>query len=176
MDETQVTERTSLASRVRAGVALLDAERPRWWEDVNVGTLRMNDTCNCVLGQLYQDFHEASDRFWGNSDIDAPSRFGFDVAPHGGYHSDEFATLERLWSFVIRQRQRWVPVNASTRYLLVPDEARHLFALRPGGVVEHFDLCHGVWHPAPAEVLKDIAETFGDMTEVAYSDLPAVAQ
>lgn len=67
-------------------------------------------------------------------------------------------------------------MNAPTRYLLVPDEAHHLFALRPGGVVEHFDLCHGVWHPAPAEVLDVIVAAFGAMTEVAYSDLPAVAQ
>ena len=63
-----------------------------------------------------------------------------------------------------------------TRYLLVPDEAHHLFALRPGGDVEHFDVCHQVWHPAPVGVLSEIAETFGAMTEVAYTDLPEVAQ
>ena len=67
-------------------------------------------------------------------------------------------------------------MTTPTRYLLVPDAARHLFALRPGGVVEHFDVCHQVWHTAPVGVLSEISETFGDMTEVAYTDLPAVAQ
>lgn len=67
-------------------------------------------------------------------------------------------------------------MSTPTRYLLVPDAACRLFALRPGGVVEHFDVCHQVWHPAPVGVLSEIAETFGDMTEVAYTDLPAVAQ
>ncbi len=67
-------------------------------------------------------------------------------------------------------------MTTPTRYLLVPDEAHHLFALRPGGVVEHFDVCHQVWHTAPVEVLQSIVATFGPMTEVAYTDLPAVAQ
>ncbi len=63
-----------------------------------------------------------------------------------------------------------------TRDLLVPDEQHHLFALRPGGVVEHFDLCASVWHEAAPEVLQSIVATFGPMTEVDYKDLPAVAQ
>jgi hypothetical protein len=63
-----------------------------------------------------------------------------------------------------------------TRYLRVPDEQHHLFALRPGGVVEHFDICHGGWHPAPVEVLQEVVAAFGAMTEVAYTDLPAGAR
>jgi hypothetical protein len=181
MDTQKSTERTSLASRVRAGVAFLDWYDADWWTRVHAGTLDVNHPCGCVLAQVSgQNYYTA------RAALDDQVNPGIDLAALGfdgqvdmddeDASNCEFEALTRLWSFVIRQRQRWVPAVAPTRYLLVPDEAHHLFALRPGGVVEHFDVCHGVWHPAPAEVLHDIAETFGDMTEVAYSDLPEVAQ
>lgn len=62
------------------------------------------------------------------------------------------------------------------RYLRVSDAEHHLFVLRPGGEVEHFDFACQAWHSAPVEVLQEIVATYGVMTEVAYTDLPASAR
>lgn len=62
------------------------------------------------------------------------------------------------------------------RYLRVSDAEHHLFVLRPGGEVEHFDFACQAWHSAPVEVLQEIVATYGAMTEVAYTDLPAGAR
>jgi hypothetical protein len=49
----------SIAERVAAGAAWLDEHRPGWVERVNLDTLDLGDSCECVLGQEYGDFWKA---------------------------------------------------------------------------------------------------------------------
>jgi hypothetical protein len=49
---------TTIAERVAAGTALLDAREPGWWERINVGELRIDSHRNCILGQLYGTFDD----------------------------------------------------------------------------------------------------------------------
>lgn len=41
-----------VAERVASGAALLDEKRPGWWREIDLATLDIGDTCNCVVGQL----------------------------------------------------------------------------------------------------------------------------
>jgi len=41
---------------VTRGVDLLDAREPDWWLSINVGTLDVQNSRLCVLGQLYGDY------------------------------------------------------------------------------------------------------------------------
>jgi hypothetical protein len=49
-------------ARVEIGAAALDKVRPGWYRDINPLTLRMNDSCLCIMGQLtdgrWQDLGE----------------------------------------------------------------------------------------------------------------------
>jgi hypothetical protein len=47
---------TTIDDRVAAGAAWLDANRPGWWQRINLDTLDLGDPCRCVLGQEYGDF------------------------------------------------------------------------------------------------------------------------
>lgn len=56
------------------GAALLDEVNPEWWERINLQTLQMNSFINCVLGQLYGDYHEGSKKLRLNEDDDEKAR------------------------------------------------------------------------------------------------------
>lgn len=106
MSETQVTERTSLASRVRAGVAFLDENKPGWHEFVIPQVLNMASGCNCVLGQVYGDFYRAERDLFDEECGPTAVRLGFDASDQGIPRVDaEFDALRRLWSYVVRTRQ-----------------------------------------------------------------------
>jgi hypothetical protein len=49
----------SVDDRVAAGAAWLDANRPSWWQRINLDTLDLSLNCGCVLGQLDGDFWDA---------------------------------------------------------------------------------------------------------------------
>lgn len=78
---------------VRAGVALLDEKVPEWHGRIDVGTLDIAHWKRCILGQLTGDF---------NSDEAAALDGGY-PAEHG-FLGDP-VTLNRLWSYVVKQRQ-----------------------------------------------------------------------
>lgn len=45
---------TTLAEQAAArGAAFLDQKHPGWWDRINVGSLSIASTCQCVVGQLY---------------------------------------------------------------------------------------------------------------------------
>ncbi|MFJ1765013.1 hypothetical protein ACIOD2_32130 [Amycolatopsis sp. NPDC088138] len=100
MDEQIVPK--SLAARVRAGVEFLDEKTPGWSDCVQVIDLDMRSTCRCVLGQVYGNFDRADLYFFG-ADEHSAIALGFDANYNAG--RAEYPTLQRLWSFVIRQRQ-----------------------------------------------------------------------
>lgn len=99
MSETQVTERTSLASRVRAGVALLDREEPGWFKRVDLARLNVGSCSMCVLGQLFGAYAS------GVAELDLYFTvwdLGFDAID---WTDAEYDALTRLWAYVVRTRQ-----------------------------------------------------------------------
>lgn len=95
----------SYAERVRAGVALLDEQSPRWWKHVDVACLDMDHCLRCVLGQVFGNYLRGADML----EID-PQQYGFDVGvPYklAGDQSEDlhYYVLTRLWTYVIRTRQ-----------------------------------------------------------------------
>lgn len=95
------------AERVAAGAALLDAawaDAGGWAHLINPETLRLVNSCRCVLGQLYGDYWD------GIVELDlaqaggAPAGFfvaGPATSPSPG---DEWARLRALWLAEIERR------------------------------------------------------------------------
>jgi hypothetical protein len=54
------------------GAALLDERLPGWRDHIDPTTLRLEDGCNCILGQLFGDYGKGIDML-GVS----PTQFGF---------------------------------------------------------------------------------------------------
>lgn len=76
----------TLAERVAAGAALLDAHIPGWAGLVNLATLRLESCHDCVMGQLYGYYGKGVDRLFAIAGADVfidPARFGF-VSPDIG--------------------------------------------------------------------------------------------
>lgn len=48
---------TSLILYTGQGMALLDLREPDWWKQIQPGRLNMDQLKNCVLGQVYGDYH-----------------------------------------------------------------------------------------------------------------------
>lgn len=45
-------------TQIARGVEYLDQkEGPDWVERINLDTLELSSSCNCVIGQLYESFH-----------------------------------------------------------------------------------------------------------------------
>jgi len=104
MDETKSTERTSLASRVRAGVKLLDEELPGWEQRMNLASFDVWLARSCVLGQLFGHYRQGATALFGPEWDAEPAGYGFDVSYCDEGH-ETCRRLTRLWSFAIRQRQ-----------------------------------------------------------------------
>lgn len=45
----------SVDVRIARGIDWLDENIDKWWERVEMNTLRMDSTCRCVLGQLFAE-------------------------------------------------------------------------------------------------------------------------
>ncbi len=97
----------TITERVAQGAALLDEKLPGWAGRIDIGTLRMRDTCQCVLGQLFAIDPEEDDGYWaGLRDLDIPNRpvripesYGFAAADPGDYRA-----LDDEWIRVITER------------------------------------------------------------------------
>lgn len=107
----------AISERVAAGAAWLDNHVPDWRNKVEVRNLEMDSTCNCVLGQVFEDEGAAQDD-WETSlsgfavgEIIAEqegldvSELGFDTMglPVSGYatQAEEFEALRQEWIRVI---------------------------------------------------------------------------
>jgi hypothetical protein len=103
---------TTIDDRVAAGSAWLDANRPGWWQRIDLDTLDLGDTCNCVLGQEYGHYFEAPDEVAGDDAGDASIERGYDVlaqwaTPGRTEHavSEEVAALTAAWRTLIQARR-----------------------------------------------------------------------
>lgn len=87
-----------LEHRVAAGAALLDRERPGWWEEVDTERLRMASCWRCILGQLCGYFYDGVRQLFG----DEGRQLSLD---HGFYEPYRIHDLDRLWLAAIAERR-----------------------------------------------------------------------
>lgn len=96
-------------AQIAAGMALLDEHAPGWETRIDVETLDLWSTCNCILGQEFGRFEHGLCLLI--LDGPAATRYGFDVDPrasdalHIGYR-----TLTSEWRRAIRARLAAPPV------------------------------------------------------------------
>ncbi|HEU5032738.1 MAG TPA: hypothetical protein VFV01_48000 [Spirillospora sp.] len=106
-----------IRERVAAGAAWLDEKQPGWEARVNTERLNMESTCDCILGQVYEEAAQASDWFdwdfyegayWyvlqehvGNRGSDWPVEHGFTLL--GATYGD-WAALEAAWVDLLKTR------------------------------------------------------------------------
>lgn len=109
----------NIQMRVAQGATLLDRKNPDWFRQINVKTLDLNSTRNCVLGQLYGDFLVGVRQIEFSS-IWKTSRHGFVCSLHAGIIGicgllrlalREHKELEQVWKAAIAVRLENVEVR-----------------------------------------------------------------
>jgi hypothetical protein len=86
-----------LSSAVAEGVAKLDLHNEGWWANIDLDTLDLRSSTNCILGQLYGNFGDGRDALeiqFGCGDL-----YGFDS------YQDNWERLNFLWSELISERR-----------------------------------------------------------------------
>jgi len=107
----------NIPQRVARGVALLDAKRPGWEQEIDLDTLEVEAPWHCVIGQLYRPEQTAFKEPFeiGAIDLFGLDAYGFDdnapvLVEHGfsAPRSDSMAEFDALtseWRTVITARQ-----------------------------------------------------------------------
>jgi hypothetical protein len=90
----------SLYDVVRRGARLLDREAPGWERKIDLDTLDLEHTCNCVVGQVYGDYDEGIEQLDGDAESH-PERYGFDIDPAADY---EYESLTERWRGFLKRR------------------------------------------------------------------------
>lgn len=114
---------STIAERVAAGAAFLDAREPGWWQRIDLDTLDLQAPCRCVLGQLATHLDDYDDDwswqnvtarygllvwFWSweaNGDRATDLEYGFNANPDIEAYDDVAAE----WKRVILARREQVP-------------------------------------------------------------------
>ena len=86
------SNRAYLPELVRAGVALLDRQRPLWWRRIDRERLQMGSCLRCVLGQLWGSYPFALKAL--GLDHEQAWRYGFNVP--SGRDGAELNTLGQI--------------------------------------------------------------------------------
>lgn len=87
----------TIAERVAAGAAWLDAEQPGWVDRIDLDRLNLASSCRCILGQLFNDYFKVGLH---------PNRkeaMGFQVITGDPY--TEYEQLEAAWIALIEDRR-----------------------------------------------------------------------
>jgi hypothetical protein len=117
---------TTAVRRVKRGARWLDEHWPDWWREVDLSTLNLASSCDCVLGQLGRDYTAVANHFslvlsederdlvdgfnlfeqWvmpnlGLDDVDMQN-FGFEYAPWEGV---TYENLQEAWADAITERR-----------------------------------------------------------------------
>jgi hypothetical protein len=98
----------TLAGRVKRGAALLDEKRPGWAGEIVLDRLAMN-SCNCILGQLYDSYFAAPGCDAGRSEIRFSERRLQPRPRRAGLSTRRFAALADLWRAEVRARTTEAP-------------------------------------------------------------------
>ena len=112
-DEEPVTYEM-LAKRVAQGAALLDQEKPNWFEEINLGKLEMGSCKDCILGQLYSNYDEGADVLFGQWSVEKNNSHGFTIFPDVS-SPVLWRELRECWVREIKKR-RTPPKEKCTRY------------------------------------------------------------
>jgi hypothetical protein len=91
---------TTIDERVAAGSAWLDANRPGWWQRINLDTLDLGDPCECVLGQEDGNYWDTAPDLGGDAAV-----LGFNTRPWCRDPDQELAGLEAAWRTLIQARR-----------------------------------------------------------------------
>jgi hypothetical protein len=91
---------TSIDERVAAGAAWLDANRPGWWQRINLDTLDLGDPCECVLGQEDGNYWDTAPDLGDDAAV-----LGFNTRPWCRDPGQELAGLEGAWRTLIQARR-----------------------------------------------------------------------
>lgn len=117
-------------ARVQRGAGLLDARRPDWFQQVNIGTLTLDDCTECVLGQLYGDEFKAQKNAYGFPFGLGVKRLGLEsdlnndmIRDHGFGIGDGDGDGERDGSFV-RLQDAWIDAIADRRLSTAPNRTQ----------------------------------------------------
>lgn len=111
----------TIAERVAAGAAFLDAHDPGWDQRIDLGQLDLHSPCQCVLGQLAVGLSLWSDilthfdlrRDWERGPRPADTDLGFNAFDSDGDDEDaalaqeteEYETLTAEWRALIEARR-----------------------------------------------------------------------
>jgi hypothetical protein len=93
------------------GAAMLDVESPGWFNSIDTETLNMLDVDLCILGQLFNGYHDGTRWLSSLSKYDAftVETMGFTFYAKGddsGFNTDEqFALLDLAWILLINDRR-----------------------------------------------------------------------
>jgi hypothetical protein len=94
---------STVAERVERGAALLDAKRPGWWRDIDLGRLDIWSCHDCIGGQLDGGYDATMDLL-GVWDVEEARDLGFDdrgLCPEDG----EYAALTEAWRDLITKHR-----------------------------------------------------------------------
>jgi hypothetical protein len=102
---------TTIDDRVAAGAAWLDANRPGWWQRINLATLDLTLGCGCILGQLDGNFYDAPEVIQASTihalkEFAAPLGFLADTDNEERLSEwEEYAALTAAWRTLIQARR-----------------------------------------------------------------------
>ena len=85
----------TIAERLKRGAALLDAKRPGWWREIDLGRLDIESACNCIIGQL-------------GSYMETARSLGLYISLDDwlhGFEGGEYPELTDAWRDLIQQRR-----------------------------------------------------------------------
>jgi hypothetical protein len=93
----------TIAPNIRQGIKFLDEHYPGWPDAIDLDSLDMQLTTQCMLGQLEGDFFaaKAKHRLFQETTI----RLGFDVDSGYGSSVPLYRSLKRRWKAAIRRRR-----------------------------------------------------------------------
>ncbi|WP_026415450.1 hypothetical protein [Actinomadura oligospora] len=118
-----------LQARAAKGAAFLNEQKPLWADSIDLSCFNMDSRLDCVLGQLYEDFNTALNRF-GWSDNDA-IEYGFLLEPYGDRPLYEtYDELTDVWRELIKARRSSVAVSYSVAKLRALKGAALLTSIR----------------------------------------------
>jgi hypothetical protein len=90
--------------RVNRGIALIDQKYPHWWRVLDLETLDLRSTKNCVLGQVAGDYLDGLvTMFGGDGDY-----VQYQMAVNHGFDTNTWsdaAQVEALWKQAAGERQ-----------------------------------------------------------------------
>ena len=93
----------TVEARVARGAAWLDSEQPGWERRIDLATLDLQDSCRCVLGQVFgTELHHDGFR-WALSNLTVPAviGLGFDEPP---FAAPSWEELDEAWIALLKER------------------------------------------------------------------------